>query len=55
MLIRLHLGHDERVVRQRREWLGLYERGELSLAGLERMAPMIAAAIRRRDEGQRRE
>jgi hypothetical protein len=55
MLIRLHLGHDERVVRQRREWLGLDERGELSLAGLERMAPMIAAAIRRRDEGQRRE
>lgn len=47
MLDRLHLGHDERVVRQRREWFRMYQEGELTLDGLAKKAPLIAAAIRR--------
>ena len=31
VLTRLHLGHDERVVRQRREWYRMYQEGELDL------------------------
>jgi hypothetical protein len=49
MLDRLHLGHDERVVRQRREWLRMYQDGELSLNGLAKKAPLIAAAIRKHE------
>lgn len=49
MLERLHLGHDERIVRVRREWYRMYQEGELSLEGLEKKAPLIAAAIRKRD------
>jgi hypothetical protein len=45
MLDRLHLGHDERIVRQRREWYRMYQEGELSLEGLTRKAPLIATAI----------
>ena len=45
MLNRLHLGDDERVVRQRREWYRMYQSGELSLNGLEKKALLIAAAI----------
>ena len=45
MLDRLHLRDDERVVRQRREWYGMYQSGELSLDGLEKKAPLIAAAV----------
>ena len=45
MLNRLHLRDDERVVRQRREWYRMYQSGELSLNGLEKKAPLIAAAI----------
>ena len=45
ILTRLHLGHDERVIRQRREWYRMYQDGELSLVGLKRKAPLIAAAI----------
>jgi hypothetical protein len=48
VLDRLHLGHDERVVRQRREWYRMYEVGEIDLPGLARKAPLIAAAIRKR-------
>jgi hypothetical protein len=47
VLERLHLGHDERVLRQRREWYRMYQEGELTLEGLERKAPLIAAAVRR--------
>jgi hypothetical protein len=36
VLDRLHLGHDERVVRQRREWFRMYQDGELTLEGLRR-------------------
>ena len=47
VLDRLHLGHDERVVRQRREWCRMYQEGELSLDGLAKKAPLIAAAIKK--------
>ncbi|HEX3482356.1 MAG TPA: hypothetical protein VHT91_45380 [Kofleriaceae bacterium] len=47
MLVRLHLGHDERVVRQRREWYRMYQVGELTLDGLAGKAPLIAAAVRK--------
>lgn len=49
VLDRLHLGHDERVVRQRREWYRMYQEGELDLVGLDKKAPLIAAAIRREE------
>jgi hypothetical protein len=49
MLDRLCLGHDERVIRQRRVWLAMYDQGELTHAGLRRMAPLIAEAVLRRD------
>ncbi len=45
VLERLHLGHDERVLRQRREWYRMYQEHELTLDGLTRKAPLIAAAI----------
>lgn len=47
MLDRLHLGHDERIVRQRQQWLRMYREEKLSLAGLEEVAPLIARAIRK--------
>jgi hypothetical protein len=45
MVDRLHLGHDERVVRQRREWYRMYQEGELSLDGLFKKAPLVARAV----------
>ena len=48
-LERLHLGHDERVVRQRREWYRMYQAGELTLEGLSKKAPLIAAAVRKQE------
>lgn len=48
-LKQLPIGHDERILRPRRQWLKLYEDGDLSLAGLEKFAPLIAAAVRKRD------
>ena len=45
MLDRLHLRDDERVVRQRREWYRMYQSRELSLDGLAKKAPLIAAAV----------
>ena len=47
-LQKLHLDNDERVVRQRREWYQMYDSGELSLEGLEKKAPLVARAIRKR-------
>jgi hypothetical protein len=44
-LTRLRLRDDERVLRQRREWLRMYETGEIDLAGLHKKAPLIAAAV----------
>lgn len=45
----LHLRDDERIIRQRREWLSMYEQGEITLQGLRRKAPMIAAAVAKRE------
>jgi hypothetical protein len=50
MLRRLHLRDDERVMRQRRQWLQKYEEGKLSLEGLAEMAPLIAAAVVKREQ-----
>jgi len=47
VLKRLHLRDDERVIRQRRAWYGLYEEGKLNLDGLWERAPLIAAAVER--------
>ena len=44
VLDRLRLRDDERVMRQRREWYRMYQQQELSQAGLESKAPLIAAA-----------
>lgn len=49
VLERLHLGHDERVVRQRLEWYRMYQDGELDLVGLTKKAPLIATAIKKRE------
>ena len=46
-LKRLHLIHDERVLRQRRMWYGMYQCGELTLNGLRKVAPLIAAAVQK--------
>jgi hypothetical protein len=45
MLTRLHLRDDERVVRQRRKWLEMYEEHKLTLAGLQEVAPLLARAV----------
>ncbi len=45
VLKRLHLRDDERVMRQRTVWYRMYQQGEISHAGLESKAPLIAAAI----------
>jgi hypothetical protein len=42
---RLHLRDDERVMRQRTEWLRMYRDRELTLEGLVKVAPLIAAAV----------
>lgn len=40
--------HDERIMRQRRGWYRMYQEGKLSLAGLHKVAPLIAQAEERR-------
>lgn len=47
-LKRLPLRDDERVIRQRRAWLEMYEQGT-PLAVIEQKAPLIAQAIRRQN------
>lgn len=47
-LTRLPLRDDERVIRQRRGWLEMYEEGT-PLAAIEKKAPLIAQAIRRQN------
>lgn len=44
-LKRLHLDHDERIVRQRRVWYEMYQTGQINLDGLRQMAPLIAKAV----------
>jgi hypothetical protein len=46
-LERLRLRDDERIIRWRRAWYELYERGQLTLDGLRSRAPLIAAAVER--------
>lgn len=43
----LKLRDDERLVRWRQSWYAMHVAGELSLEGLERVAPLIAAAVRK--------
>lgn len=47
-LARLPIAHDERVVRWRGIWYRMYREGELTLAGLRRVAPLIAEAEEKR-------
>lgn len=46
-LSRLKLRDDERLIRWRQSWYEMYSAGELTLDGLERVAPLIAAAVRK--------
>lgn len=46
----LHLRNDERIIRQRRAWYQLYQKGDLSLEGLRQKAPLIAAAVEKQSE-----
>jgi hypothetical protein len=46
-LQRLGLADGERVIRWRRSWYELYQRGELTLDGLRACAPLIADAVER--------
>jgi hypothetical protein len=52
MLTRLHLRDDERVMRQRRMWLKMYDMGSLTLEGLAEHAPLIARAVKKREDGE---
>jgi hypothetical protein len=49
-LQRLHLRDDERVIRQREAWYQMYLTGEITLIGLEKKAPLIARAIRQKQQ-----
>ena len=44
-LANLPIGHDERIIKQRREWYDMYREGHLALSGLWKVAPLIAAAV----------
>jgi len=46
-LRKLHLGHDERILRQRRQWYKMHQDGKLTVEGLDEVAPLIARAVRR--------
>jgi hypothetical protein len=46
-LNRLGLANGERVIRWRRSWFELYQRGDLSIDGLRSVAPLIAEAVER--------
>ncbi len=48
---RLGLRHGERVIRWRRSWYEMYQAGKLTLEGLEQVAPLIAAAVRKAARG----
>lgn len=52
-LDRLHLGHGEQVIRQRRAWYEMYRAGKLPLEGLDVVAPLLADAIRRQPTRKR--
>jgi hypothetical protein len=42
---RLHLGHDERIIRQRQAWYRMYIEHKLTLEGLHDLAPLLARAV----------
>lgn len=44
-LKRLKLRDGERIIRWRQSWYAMYKSGELTLAGLKRVAPLIADAV----------
>ncbi len=44
----LPIRDDERMLRVRREWYRMYEEGELTLEGLRKKAPLIAAAVQKK-------
>lgn len=44
-LMRLNLRDGERIIRWRQSWYELYQKGQLSLDGLRKMAPLIATAV----------
>lgn len=46
-LRRLGLDHDERIVAYRAAWWRMFHRGELSLEGMHKVAPLLARAIER--------
>jgi hypothetical protein len=54
MLDRLKLGHGEKVIRYRLEWLRMYREGDLKFRALEEKAPLIARAIRKEKAELRR-
>jgi hypothetical protein len=39
------IAHDERILRQRRQWYAMFLERKLSLEGLRRVAPLIAVAV----------
>ncbi|AUP76659.1 hypothetical protein CWS02_13865 [Enterobacter sp. EA-1] len=47
-LTRLHLRDDERIIRQRRMWLKMFETHKINLEGLWQTAPLIAKAIEKK-------
>jgi hypothetical protein len=49
-LEKLRLDDGEDVIRLRSEWLALYESGDLTLAGLFKLAPLLARAVAKRDD-----
>ncbi|MGY5957121.1 HNH endonuclease [Kosakonia sp. BK9b] len=51
-LTRLHLRDDERVIRQRRKWLAMFQSNKLTLDGLHEMAPLIARAVEKQRQQQ---
>jgi hypothetical protein len=46
-LKQLGLTADEVIVRYRQQWFEMYRKGQLSLTGLAKVAPLIARAVRR--------
>lgn len=52
-LQRLPIRDDERVIRQRQAWLDAYEGKRVTLEGLREFAPLIAAAVEKREQEAR--
>ena len=53
-LAHLKLNDEAEIIRFRQEWYRMYETGDLSLAGLRAVAPLIARAIERREQNHGR-